>query len=404
VFGTSQCKYCTNDTLYIVIPILISGALLVVVMFLLNLTVTDGAINGFILYVNILSINSPVLLKHHTITYVLVSLANLDLGIETCFYNGMDDYAKMWLQLSFPFYLIFIATVLIITSRYSTRIQRLTARRALPVLATLFLLSYTKILRTVSSVLFSYSTITRIPNKTTKLVWSVDANISLFNIKFITIFIGFSLLFFIIIPFNIVLIFTRALSRFRFINHFKPLLDAYQGPYKNQYYWTGLQLVMRSLFFGLSALNKDTNFSIAIILLAAMEGFQGQTQPFVSNFKNVQELIIMLNLIGLLVFSLYTKSITAIANVSVSIAFIHFTFILLNNLRLFQYKPVIHSKHKSTVAKLLVSINHYIAKKWKLLGIQQTSNNNVQNIPMQNIPEVAYNYREYREPLIGEYK
>ena len=31
------------------------------------------------------------------------------LGIQTCFYNGMDDYAKMWLQLAFPFYLIFIA-------------------------------------------------------------------------------------------------------------------------------------------------------------------------------------------------------------------------------------------------------------------------------------------------------
>ena len=78
--------------------------------------------------------------------YLFTSLANLDLGIKTCFYNGMDDYAKLWLQLAFPIYLIFIATLLIITSRYSTRIQRLTARRALPVLATLFLLSYIKII------------------------------------------------------------------------------------------------------------------------------------------------------------------------------------------------------------------------------------------------------------------
>ena len=30
------------------------------------------------------------------------------MGIQTCFYNGMDDYAKMWLQLAFPFYLIFL--------------------------------------------------------------------------------------------------------------------------------------------------------------------------------------------------------------------------------------------------------------------------------------------------------
>jgi len=26
------------------------------------------------------------------IAHTLISLANLDLGIETCFYNGMDDY------------------------------------------------------------------------------------------------------------------------------------------------------------------------------------------------------------------------------------------------------------------------------------------------------------------------
>ena len=61
------------------------------------------------------------------------------------------------LQLAFPFYLIFIATLLIITSHYSTTIQRLTVCRALPVLATLFLLSYNKILLTVSIVLFHYS-------------------------------------------------------------------------------------------------------------------------------------------------------------------------------------------------------------------------------------------------------
>ena len=99
---------------------------------------------------NIISINTSLVfprLEDFAPTYTFISFANLDLGIQTCFYNGMDDYVKMWLQLAFPFYLIFIATLIIITSRYSTMIQRLTARRALPVLATLFLLSYTKILR-----------------------------------------------------------------------------------------------------------------------------------------------------------------------------------------------------------------------------------------------------------------
>jgi len=160
----------------------IAGIVLVLLLFVLKLTVTDdGTINGFILYANIISINIPVFFAKVDgllPSYTFITLANLDLGIQACFYNGMDDYAKMWLHLIVPFYLIFIAMLIIITSHYSTTIQRLTARRALPVLAILFLLSYTKILRIVSSVLFFYTTITHLPSKHTALLWSVDANVS----------------------------------------------------------------------------------------------------------------------------------------------------------------------------------------------------------------------------------
>ena len=173
VFGSFQCQQCSNVYLFLIVPIAIAGLVLVLLLFTLNLTVTDGTISAFILYVNIVSINTPVFFSHlskFTPAYTFVSLANLDLGIQTCFYNGMDDYAKMWSQLAFPFYLIFIATSLIITSRYSTTIQRLTARRALPVLATLFLLSYTKILLILPTVLFSYSTIIHLTSEHTTLV------------------------------------------------------------------------------------------------------------------------------------------------------------------------------------------------------------------------------------------
>ena len=89
----------------------VAGLVLVLLLFILNLTVTDGDINGFILYVNIISINNHVLFPQYSnsinIFYVLISLGNLDLGIPTCFYNGMDDYAKIWLQLAFPAYLFF---------------------------------------------------------------------------------------------------------------------------------------------------------------------------------------------------------------------------------------------------------------------------------------------------------
>ena len=119
-------------------------------LFTFNLTVTNGIINTLIFYVNIISINySKFCFDSNSVDCTLLSLLNLDLGIEMCFYDGMDGYVKEWLQLAFPFYVMIMAFTLIIGSRYSSKLQRLTANRVLKVLATLFLLSYTKVLLTV---------------------------------------------------------------------------------------------------------------------------------------------------------------------------------------------------------------------------------------------------------------
>ena len=178
---------CTNVHILLTIIVIVAVIVLVVSIYLLNLTVTNGTIIGIIFYANVVSINDPIFLVNDNVfkpLRVFISFANLDLGIETCFCNGMDSYAKMWLQLFFPFYLIIIAASIIIASRYSNRILRLTYSRSLPVLATLFLLSYTGVLRTVLTVLFSYSTITHLPSGHKQTVWSIDVNVPLFEVKF----------------------------------------------------------------------------------------------------------------------------------------------------------------------------------------------------------------------------
>ena len=129
VFASSRCMKCTNVHILITIIVIVAGIVLVVLLYVLNLTVTNGTINGIIFYANIVSINDSIFLVNDNVfkpLRVFISFTNLDLGIETCFYNGMDSYVKMWLQLFFPSYLIIIAVSIIIASRYSTRILRLT--------------------------------------------------------------------------------------------------------------------------------------------------------------------------------------------------------------------------------------------------------------------------------------
>ena len=138
--------------------------------------------------------------------------------------------------------------------------------------------------------LFHYSTITYLPSGHTTLVWAVDANVPLFGLKYTTLFIVCLILFTVLLPFNIILCFTKTTMQLHLINHFKPLIDAYQGPYKYKYYyWTGLQLVMRAVFFGLSALDRNINLTVGIILLtivsitqAKLSHLKAITKTFVS--------------------------------------------------------------------------------------------------------------------------
>ena len=334
VFASSRCRKCTNVHILITIIVIVAGIVLVVLFYLLNLTVTKGTINGLILYANIVSINDSIFLINDSVLkplLIFISFTNLHFGIETCFYDGMDSYAKMWLQLLFPVYLILIAFLIIIASRYSYRILRLTYRRSLPVLATLFLLSYTSVLRTVLTVLFSYSTITHLPSGHQELVWSVDASVSLFGLKFTILFIICLVLFLILMFFFITLLFTRYLARFKLINHFKPVLDAFQGSYKDKYYyWVAAQIILRSIFFALYLVQKQIRvFLGAVVLLLFIICFRS-INPNKVSLVNFQELIVLVNINIIFVAHLYDyHGMYYVTNLMIGLAFIHFCMIVL---------------------------------------------------------------------------
>jgi len=398
VFGSFHCQQCSNIYILLIVPIALIGLLLVVVLFVLNLTVTDGTINAFILYVNVISINNSLFFPHlhkYTPAYLFISLANLDLGIQTCFYNGMDDYAKMWLQLAFPFYLFFIATSLIITSRHSTIIQRITARRALQVLATLFLLFYTKILLILSSVLFSYSKLIHLPSEHEMILWSVDANVPMFGVRFTILFIACLILFLLLLPFTIVLLCTKTLSRLKLVVKFKPLFDAYQGPYKlNYYYWIGVQLVIRIVFFGISSMERNTNLTVGVMLLGIIGAFHGVIQPFKVKYKNYQEMLFILNLQWMFSISLYTHNGSRFVDALIAVAAIHFSAIVIYHIITYVHGGVIITKTSLYIARMLKWFSSFVNR-------QQIKRFELQENASQNIPDVTYNYREYREPLLG---
>ena len=155
MLGSNRCAKCSNAYLSLIPIFIVAGIILVVILIALNLTVSVGSINGLLFYANIVKLNEATFIGHNRIPFLnqFISWLNLDFGIETCFVNGLDGYTKAWLQFLFPLYLWSLVIITIVACHYSSRWSKLCGRNAVPVLATLFLMSFTKLLRTITNAL-----------------------------------------------------------------------------------------------------------------------------------------------------------------------------------------------------------------------------------------------------------
>ena len=103
--GSSRCLQCSNSHLILLAAFAFAGIVLVLLLLVLRLTVAAGTINGLIFYANVVKVNSSIFLKPQKTNVLTVFIAwlNLDLGIETCFYDGMDALMKCGCSLFSPF-------------------------------------------------------------------------------------------------------------------------------------------------------------------------------------------------------------------------------------------------------------------------------------------------------------
>ena len=161
ILGDSRCRECSNIFLLLLVAFIVAGIFLVAFLSILRLTVATGMINSIILYANIVQANKLLFFSNeNNVLTVFIAWMNLDLGIPTCFYNGMDAYAQTWLQFAFPLYVWFLIllSLIIITSRYSTLMTKLIGSNPIAVLATPLLVIHKDIDRNLSFCAFGVST------------------------------------------------------------------------------------------------------------------------------------------------------------------------------------------------------------------------------------------------------
>ena len=94
--GSERCLPCFNKYLALLILFTLAGPALVGFIKLLDLTVSQGTMNGLIFYADIIQANHYIFLpwRSNHILSVFIAWLNLDFGVETCFFEGLDVYYK----------------------------------------------------------------------------------------------------------------------------------------------------------------------------------------------------------------------------------------------------------------------------------------------------------------------
>ena len=344
-----KCSKCnSNNYLSLLLVFTLAGVTLIASLLILHISVADGTVNGLIFYANILDIIDDIVIPQNKITpyplTVLISWLNLDFGIPTCFYTGLNYYSYTWLQFVFPFYLWFLVGLIILACKYSSRAMKLFGSNPVAVLATVVLMSYNKLLHTSQQIL-SYVTV-YYSNGTQERRWKIDPNLLYFQGKHIPLaMFGMFVVIVFLIPYVILISFGHYLQKYsnkrrlKWLIKLKPILDAYYAPCcKNTQYWVGFLLFTRTcLSITYSALSNKEHITILVIVSSVLTGVALipwlQHKIYENNFVNVLEGSFILNIIVLSITSYHIitrnlKNMLILSHIFIGIAFIEFLAIL----------------------------------------------------------------------------
>lgn len=301
ILGSNKCGNCTMEMQEWSIPVVILGSFvgglcLIVFLTVLNVTVSAGTMNGLIFFANIVKLYEPLFFPDGTSHFKYpIAWLNLELGIDTCFYAGMGSCGKMWLQFLFPLYLLSTLLVIVLLSSagqsqtlacvlparanaavswMSLKVVTIMGSNAVPVLATLCLLLYTKVLRTIVLILYKVSLDCCDSNRSncsTSVLWYVDGSVEysggchlpllVFSVIVLLVFAIATLLMAVgesVLPW---------VGKRRWVVKLKPCYDAFGGPYNNQYrFWTAFLLVVRCMLALVLSINNDPVVSLDVLV------------------------------------------------------------------------------------------------------------------------------------------
>ena len=313
VFGSRECRQCSNWWLWTLILYAAAGPLLIYLLYVLKLTLTTGTFNGIIFYVQVASIGLLDILSikdmqcswgtyfSTEVSVFFLSTLNLNLGFPLCFYNGMSELRKAGFSLLFPLYLLIIVVVLIILSRFSIRISNSIAHYSVQILVTVVHLSFTKLLLTIGDIFTPVQLYCSTMKQATN-VWFYNGYVKYGKGEHLVLMIITSVIVGVfLIPYMSIILTGRLLMKSNKIREYlRPIYEAIHAPYKynKQYWFTARQLLLIFLYILYTTYRgRDLllPFSIALPIYFLFVTVQAHLRPFKNKIINLLDLSVMIN-------------------------------------------------------------------------------------------------------------
>lgn len=409
MFGSIKCGTCSSAWLWTIPLYAIAGLVLVILLFKLKLTLTNGTLIAVIFYAHVANIG--ILHTFHYIAdestvmsllNVFLSMLNLNLGFPLCFFHGMDELWKAGLSLLFPVYLLLIILTIVCVSRFSIRLSNDISQSSVQVCVTVVHLSFVKLLSAITDVFTFTLVYTDIETMSTPLrLWLQDGSVLYGKGHHLILMIATSVIVaMFIVPYFFLLIGGRYLLQFRYFNRYlRPFHEAIHAPYEDsKYYWFTIRLLTITFIYVCYVVwcGTDIHSTYAVVLpaLIIFTALHAYARPFKSKLVCYMDLFVNINLCTVLATTWYTAEFY-IATIVIIISsagtvFAMFIGIIAGHILWTNGKLII-------IKKMLLTLGNTMKNYWQ----QKSTHRMSEYTPLNENSSLINSYRNYREPLLS---
>ena len=315
--GTFQCVSCPGfNGIALILFFVLVGVALVVLIAVLDIHVSNGWLNGMILYANIFVIfREDLLTRDEFPVYFFFSWLSLQWGIPSCFFDGLRPIQSTGLEFAFPMYLWMLVVAIIVTFAVCPLKEKWQSLVKNPpkVFATILLLSFTSIMGTSIRILGAVRLSTF--SGAQHFRWRVDPNVPYFQSAEHAILGLFSIVMIVfLITCTLVLLIPRNIGDHRvkccrcwvlWQHRMKPILDSFYGPFKETLYllrsWEGWRFVFRIVLYLIASFVPTIyRLWLALLALILFIFLQSMLAPYKKVAQNWVDSLFLLNMVLLI--------------------------------------------------------------------------------------------------------